>query len=53
MNREQLNALFAMQAAFPNMSKNVGGDGVMRIEIWLTNEQLDFWAGAQALMAPK
>lgn len=52
MNKEQMDALFAMLAAFPGMSWNIGADNVMRIEVWLRDDQVKFMSEAHQLMAP-
>lgn len=52
MDREQLNALFALLDAFPQERHWVDEDGVLHFEIPLTDEQHQFWLGAQRMMAP-
>lgn len=51
MTKEQLDALFAMKEAFPGFGWNVGADGVMRMEVWLNENQIQFMHDAQQMMA--
>lgn len=50
MEREQLNALFALVAAFPQERHYVDMHGTLVFQIQLTDEQVAFWSGAERMM---
>ena len=52
MDKTQRDALFALLDAFPQERHWVDENGMLRFEIQLTEEQHQFWLGAQRMMEP-